>query len=97
MDTNKTDPSFLITNFDLIYKYIDSQIKKSNLTFYKYANYDLYLTNAMTISVKQKGYTLSYITKDKGLFVLSKRKKDNDRMIIKTNQIYSELLLKTKT
>ena len=45
LNTNKTKSCFSIINFDIIYKYIDSQITRNDVAFYKYDCYELYLTD----------------------------------------------------
>ena len=92
-DTNNIEKCFSVASFDIVYNHINVQIKSSNAAFYKYDNYELYLTDASTISFKQNGYTLSCINKVKGIYSLAKIKKDNDRILMKTNQIFCKLLL----
>lgn len=93
MDTNKTENCFSKTNFDIVYKYIGSQIKKSTVAFHNYDSYEVYLKDNAQISFKSNGYTLSRIIKDKGIFALPKRKKDNENILKKTNQLFCELVV----
>ncbi|NOQ74871.1 MAG: hypothetical protein GQ574_22850 [Crocinitomix sp.] len=92
-DTKKVEGCFSTKNFIIVYNYIDVQLKKSNTAFFKFNTYELYLIDLSTISLKLNGYTLSNINKAQGVFALAKREKDNDRMLIKTNQILCDLLL----
>jgi len=82
--------------FDRVYKYIDDQIKKENLTFYKFDNYELYVNDTTDIYFKKDGWTLSKIIKDKGVVSLAKRKQDNDSILKKTNNIFYKILLLTE-
>lgn len=80
-------------NFDNVYNYIENQIKKNDMSFYPYHNYELHLIDNSEIIVKKEGYTLSKITKEKGIFALPKREKDSVEMIKKTNQLFLEILV----
>lgn len=80
-------------NFDNVYNYIENQIKKDNMSFYPYHNYELHLIGNSEIILKKEGYTLSKITKEKGIFSLPKREKDNVEMVKKTNQLFLEILV----
>lgn len=93
LDTVKTESCFSKANFDSVYKYINVQIKKSNTTFSKYDNYELYLNDTTEISFKKDGYTLSKVIKEKGVFSLAKRKKDNEKILKETNEIFCKILL----
>ena len=92
----KTDNCFSMSNFVCVYKFIDTQIKTSNSTFYKYDDYELHLTDTTEIALKKDGFTLSKILKDKGFVCLAKYKKDNKNILIKTNKVFCELLLLAK-
>ena len=95
-DNKKVEGCFSTQNFKLVYNYVDAEIKISNSVFYKFSMYELYLIDSSTISLKLNGYELSKIDKSAGVIALAKRQKDNDRMVIKTNQILCDLLLAAK-
>ncbi len=92
-DNATTETCFSVTNFDIVYQYIDVQIKKNNTSFYKYENYQIYLNDTTEISFKKDGYTLSKVIKGKGVVPLAKRKQDNNNVLKKTNGIFCEILL----
>ncbi len=92
MNIDNTDTCFSKANFDKVYKHVDAQIKNEDTSFYKYESYELYLTDSRTIAFKKSGYTLAIITKEKGATSLAKNSKDNDKLIIKANQMFCDIL-----
>lgn len=91
--SNNSDNS-LFDYFDTIYKYIEMQIKANNASFYTYRSYQLYLKadNDLRIILKKDNYTLSGISREKGIFSLAKIERDNMKSISETNQLLLEIL-----
>lgn len=79
-------------DFDSVYQWIEKQIKRNNVSFYYYRSYELYLKDHLEIIIRKSSYTLSKISREKGIFSLAKADNDNKEMIRKTNQLLLEML-----
>lgn len=79
-------------NFDSVYKYIEMQIKKEPAQFYSYKDYELHLKDHLEIIITKNAYTLSIISKEKGIFSLVKTQKENEEMVVKTDKLFWEIL-----
>jgi len=96
INTEKAESCFSKVNFDIVYKYLDDQIKKGNKTFYEYDSLKLFLTDTTEISFKKDFYTLAKINQTTGVVSLAKAKRDNDIVLKETDHIFCEILLLAK-
>lgn len=95
------DTCFSKINFDIVYKYIEEQIKTNNTKFYIYNNskkyksiyYEFYLKDTTNIYIKDnKSTTLAVISKEKGIYSLVIW--GNKRMVDKCHQMFCDVLSK---
>ncbi len=91
---NKT--CFSKTNFDSVYQFVLMKTQKNNSKVYVYEGYELVLNSDSEIAFKQKGYTLSTVNKEFGIFAFPKFSIDNERVKLKTNQLFCELVVLAK-
>lgn len=96
---NKEVSCFSETNFDIVYRYLQEQIRKADKNYYVHGNRALYVLNSpetygKEIILTDKGYTytLAAINKEKGIFALAKMLEDNKRLVQEANQIFCEIL-----
>lgn len=94
--SEKAESCFSKVNFDIVYKYLDDQIKKGNKTFYEYDSLKLILTDTTEISFKKDFYTLAKINQTQGIVSLAKAKRDNDIVLNETEHMFCEILLLAK-
>ena len=90
--SNKVSNCFNTTNFEIVSEYLNTKIKCSNLSYYTFGRYELFMSDNNTISIKKNGWTLSKVTKEIGIKSLAILQRDNDKILIETNQIFCELL-----
>ena len=90
-NTSKRDDCFSEANFELVYAYIDAQMKKANLIAYQYKGYAITLKDAETITFDKQG-VISKVKKDKGIFALPIYKPNNKKAVKNTNSIFCELV-----
>ena len=88
--TNET--CFSEINFDSVYQFILNKTQKNISKVYVYEGYEIVLQDNSEIAFKQNGYTLSTVNKDFGIFAFPKLSRDNERITLKTNQLFCELV-----
>ncbi|GAA0890675.1 hypothetical protein GCM10009122_03540 [Fulvivirga kasyanovii] len=81
-------------NFDLVYDHIRKSISQGNLGFYTHETYQLHPGCSAEIAVKQDGYTLTVISRGKGIYSLAKVLSDNNKLVSTANRIFCEVLEK---
>jgi len=92
---NKKDENcFSENNFEKVYQYINNEITAQELSFYIHDEYEIHLFDENEIKIKQNGWTLAIIRKEKGIFTLAKLKSDNEKQLIRANKIFCELIAK---
>ncbi|WP_445455161.1 hypothetical protein [Flavobacterium sp. HNIBRBA15423] len=93
------DTCFSRINFDIVYNYIEEQIKTNNTKYYIYDNskkyksayYELYLKDTTTIYIKNnESRPLAVISKEKGIHSLVIW--GNKRMVNKSHQMFCDVL-----
>ena len=90
---NKKDEScFSENNFEKVYQYLNNEITAQELSFYIHDEYEIHLFDENEIKIKQNGWTLAIIRKEKGIFALAKLKSDNEKQLMKTNKIFCQLV-----
>ena len=90
---NKKDEScFLETNFDVVYQYLNNKIALQELSFYTYDDCEIFLISDNEIKIMKNGWTMAVIRKEKGIFALAKLKSDNEKQLIKANEIFCQLV-----
>ncbi|UII31036.1 hypothetical protein LVD17_22345 [Fulvivirga ulvae] len=85
---------FSAANFDLVYRHIRENIDNDDLSYYTYGKYQLHPDGSAEIMVKENGYTLAIISRDKGIYSLAKVLSDNINLVGLANQIFCEVLEK---
>ena len=84
---------FTASNFDTVYTYIAIQIKNGNNSYFNLDGYEIYLTDESNIAVKkEKKYTVGTINKSKGIFSLAIMQKNNEKTVLKINELYCKIL-----
>ena len=99
METLKKKTSkicFSNENFDTVYKFIKTQTLKNQSEFYLFDDTEIYINNTDELSFKKKGYTLSKINKERGIFSLAMHKGQNDKLVLKANELFCKLLSESK-
>lgn len=94
-DTNN-ETCFSKTNFDSVHQFVLMKIKNSETKIYVYEGYELVLNGDSKIAFKQKGYTLFTVSKEFGICILPILSRDNERVKLKTNQLFCELVVLAK-
>ena len=90
---NKKDEScFSENNFEKVYQYLNNEIAAQELSFYIHDEYEIHLFGETEIKIKQNGWTLAIIRKEKGIFALAKLKSDNEKQLMKANKIFCQLV-----
>ena len=90
---NKKDEScFSENNFEKVYQYLNNEITAQELSFYIHDEYEIHLFDKNEIKIKQNGWTLAIIRKEKGIFALAKLKSDNEKQLMKANKIFCQLV-----
>lgn len=92
---NKTASCFSEENFDIVYQYLEDQMKKEEVKKYPFDTYVLNIADngqGLEIRMKRDDYSLAIISKERGIYSLAKRLKDNNRLVHKANEIFCKIL-----
>jgi hypothetical protein len=90
-EPKKETNCFSKENFELVYQYINNQIKSNNINLYTIDEYKVSLEeNPKRIRLKRNEYTVALIY-EKGIYSLNKSKKGNERGVIEANQVFCKL------
>lgn len=92
---NKND-CFSATNFNLVYQYISESMQQDSSAYYRYEKYQLHPGCAAEIAVKQDGYTLAIISRERGIYSLAKVLSDNNRLVSIANEMFCNILSQVK-
>lgn len=95
-EMKKTDNCFSEINLNIVHNYIKQKISIGNTPYYKYEKYELYIDDKTTIYLKDKGYTLAVINKEKGIVSLAILQKNNERIVKTAAGIFCRILLMAK-
>lgn len=83
---------FSESNLSIVHSYIKTQISKGNKPFYEFEGYELYAEENLVIALKDKGYTLARISKENGICSLAVYRKNNERIVKRTGEIFCSIL-----
>lgn len=92
IEKSENEMCFTNKNFDTVYKFIKTQTIKNQSDFYLYDDIEIYINGVDELSFKKNGYTLSKINKERGIFSLAMYKVQNDKLVLKANDLFCKLL-----
>ena len=83
---------FSETNFESVYKFLESEIKQGDRGFYVFEGNELYVKEGMQIVIKEDSFTLAIIHKKRGVYSLAKILSDNQNLVKKAHNIFCGIL-----
>lgn len=83
---------FSPANFDVVYNFVEQAARAASAEYIQCKEYEIHIGEPASLSVKENGYTLARIDKNRAVFSLAKKQKDGAQIIKKVNQIFCELL-----
>ena len=87
---------FSKTNFDSVSRFIQMKTQSNKTKSYVHGDWEIVLSESSELFFKKKGYSLSKINREMGIFSFPKLGPDNKQITLKTNQLFCELVLLAK-
>ncbi|HEX8016190.1 MAG TPA: hypothetical protein VF465_13230 [Flavobacterium sp.] len=87
---------FSKTNFDSVYQFILIKTQHNKTKEYIHGDWEIVVSDSSELLFKKKGYSLSKVNREWGIFSLQKLGPDNERITLKTNLLFCELVLLAK-
>lgn len=94
-ETNN-ESCFSKSNFDSVCHFIQMKTHSNKTKGYIHGDWEIVVSDASDIFFKKKGYSLSKVNREMGIFSFPKLGPDNKRITLKTNQLFCELVLLAK-
>lgn len=94
-ETNN-ESCFSKTNFDSVSRFIQIKMQSNKTKGYIHGDWEIVVSDGSDIFFKKKGYSLSKVNREMGIFSFPKLGPDNKRITLKTNQIFCELVVLAK-
>ena len=94
-ETNN-ESCFSKTNFDSVSRFIKMKARSNKTKGYVHGDWEIVLSESSELFFKKKGYSLSKINREMGVFSFPKFDLDNKRITLKTNELFCELVLLAK-
>lgn len=83
---------FSPANFDIVFRFVVQTASAAPEGYMLYNGYEIHPGEPLSLSFKDNGYTLARIDKNRAVFSLAKRQKDDEQIVKKINQVFCELL-----
>jgi hypothetical protein len=87
---------FSKTHFDSVYDFILMKTQQNKTKEYIHGDWEIVVSDSSELFFKKKGYSLSKVNRESGIFSFPKLDPDNERITLKTNQLFCELILLAK-
>lgn len=94
-ETNN-ESCFSKSNFDSVCRFIQMKTQNNKTKGYIHGDWEIVVSDGSDIFFKKKGYSLSKVNREMGIFSFPKLSTDNKRITLKTNQIFCELVVLAK-
>lgn len=79
-------------SFKTVNAYIKSKTEASKLGYFPYKTYHVFCVNTNEIVIRKNKEIIGKITKDKGVFAIAKYKSDNEKLTLKVQNLFCELV-----
>ena len=87
---------FSKTNFDNVFRFIQMKTEINKTKGYMHGDWEIVVSERSELFFKKNGYSLSKVNRELGIFSFPKLSSDNERIRLKTNQLFCELVLLAK-
>lgn len=87
---------FSKTNFDNVFRFIQMKTESNKTKGYIHGDWEIVVSDNSELFFKKNGYSLSKVNRELEIFPFPKLSSDNERIILKTNQLFCELVLLAK-